>query len=113
MGKESRMRNDVKLGLAVGGLLLGVVLAYALFFSNTNKNGKELAEGSYSTLENNGAAVQRSPAPSNADQAPTDSNPPANTGGAAAAPEHPSNALTDAAPANPLIGKSWQLLLNE
>src|SRR6266850_1219377 len=69
MGKESRMRNDVKLGLAVGGLLLGVVLAYALFFSNTSKDrDKELA-GSYSALENNNSG-QRPAAPSNTAERP-------------------------------------------
>ncbi len=106
------MRNDVKLGLAVGGLLLGVVLAYALFFSNTSKDrDKELA-GSYSALENNNSA-QRPAAPSNTDQALTDSNPPTNSSPAPATADHQQGPIVDAAPANPLIGKSWQLLLNE
>lgn len=107
------MRNDVKLGLAVGGLLLGVVLAYALFFSNTNKDRKDLADGSYSALNNSTDTAQK-PAPAattdhQADPAPAPSNnttvPPST--------ERPANSLVDTAPANPLIGKSWQLLLNE
>ena len=106
------MRNDVKLGLAVGGLLLGVVLAYALFFSNTSKDrDKELA-GSYSALENNNSG-QRPAAPSNTDQALTDSNSPTNASPAPATAERQQGPVVDAAPANPLIGKSWQLLLNE
>jgi len=106
------MRNDVKLGLAVGGLLLGVVLAYALFFSNTSKDrDKELA-GSYSALENNNSA-QRPAAPSNADQVQTDSNSPTNPSPAPATADRQQGPVVDAAPANPLIGKSWQLLLNE
>jgi nucleoid-associated protein YgaU len=105
------MRNDVKLGLAVGGLLLGVVLAYALFFSNTNKDRDSQVAGNYSTLENNSSA-QRSPAPTNGDPAPIDSNPPANTS-VPTVPDRQQGPIVDAAPVNPLIGKSWQLLLNE
>src|SRR5206468_3838003 len=67
------MRNDVKLGLAVGGLLLGVVLAYALFFSNTNKDRKDLTDGGSGALSNNSDAAQK-PAPANTDQTATDSN---------------------------------------
>jgi nucleoid-associated protein YgaU len=104
------MRNDVKLGLAVGGLLLGVVLAYALFFSNTNKDRKELADGGVSALGNNSDASAQKPAPANTDQTATDSNPP--TGAQPpATTDHPQSPVADAA--NPLIGKSWQLLLNE
>jgi nucleoid-associated protein YgaU len=102
------MRNDVKLGLAVGGLLLGVVLAYALFFSNTKDRDGQVA-GSYSTLENSNGG-QRQPAATNNDPAPIDPNPPINN--IAPAPDR-QGPVVDAAPANPLIGKSWQLLLNE
>jgi nucleoid-associated protein YgaU len=105
------MRNDVKLGLAVGGLLLGVVLAYALFFSNT-KDHKDLADGSYSAL-GNGDAAARSSAQTNADPGPVDSNPPTGSSAGPANDQRPQNPIVDAAPANPLIGKSWQLLLNE
>ena len=105
------MRNDVKLGLAVGGLLLGVVLAYAIFFSNTNKN-KDLAEGSYSTLNNNSDATAQRPAPANTDSSTPDPNPPTNQTPAPAAAER-QNSVADATAGNPLIGKSWQLLLNE
>ncbi|HEV8291036.1 MAG TPA: LysM peptidoglycan-binding domain-containing protein [Tepidisphaeraceae bacterium] len=104
------MRNDVKLGLAVGGLLLGVVLAYALFFSNTNKDRDGQVVGNYSALENNNA--QKPAVPANTDPAPADSNPPINNI-APANPDRAQNPIVDAAPANPLIGKSWQLLLNE
>ena len=44
MGKESRMRNDVKLGLAVGGLLLGVVLAYALLAVASKADYRSVAD---------------------------------------------------------------------
>src|SRR5438067_241546 len=111
MGKESRMRNDVKLGLAVGGLLLGVVLAYALFFSNTNKDRRELADGSYSALNNGGDASGQKPAGQNSDQ--SDSNPPIGAQPPASANDHPQPPAADSAAGNPLIGKSWQLLLNE
>ena len=108
------MRNDVKLGLAVGGLLLGVVLAYALFFSNTNKDRKDVADGSYSALNNSDTAQKPAPQ-ANTDQQPpaqVNTNPPANNP-APPTNEHPTNSLVDTAPANPLIGRSWQLLLNE
>ena len=108
------MRNDVKLGLAVGGLLLGVVLAYALFFSNTSKDRKDLAEGSYSALDNSNAAAQKPAPPANTEQTTTqDNTPPANNPPPPVNSERPSNSLVDTAPANPLIGRSWQLLLNE
>src|SRR5436190_14615855 len=98
MGKESRMRNDVKLGLAVGGLLLGVVLAYALFFSNTSK--KDLPNGSYTALNNGGdAATQRQPAPATADPPPVDSNPSGNTTVTPPIADRQNNG-TDTAPAN-------------
>src|SRR4051812_29009086 len=106
------MRNDVKLGLAVGGLLLGVVLAYALFFSN-NKDRRELADGSYSALNNSDTAQKPAPLANTDQQTATDANPPANNPAPPSGTERPSNSLVDSAPANPLIGKSWQLLLNE
>jgi LysM repeat protein len=55
------MRNDVKLGLAVGGLLLGVVLAYALFFSNNSgaDRDKELASGRFGEVQSGGAEASR------------------------------------------------------
>jgi len=108
------MRNDVKLGLAVGGLLLGVVLAYALFFSNTNKDRK-LADGSYSTLENsNDASAQKPASAGAADQTATDSNPPANNNTTTSPPvDRAQPPVADGSAGNPLIGKSWQLLLNE
>jgi nucleoid-associated protein YgaU len=108
------MRSDVKLGLAVGGLLLGVVLAYALFFSNTNKDRKDLADSGYSALGSGDTAQKPAPAPqANTDQTATDSNPPIVNSNPPPAIEHSANPIVDAAPANPLIGKSWQLLLNE
>jgi len=107
------MRNDVKLGLAVGGLLLGVVLAYALFFSNTNKDRKDVADGSFSALENSNASAQKPVPPAANDQTATDTNPPANNSSPPVINERLSNSLVDTAPANPLIGRSWQLLLNE
>ncbi|HEV8378293.1 MAG TPA: LysM peptidoglycan-binding domain-containing protein [Tepidisphaeraceae bacterium] len=115
------MRNDVKLGLAVGGLLLGVVLAYALFFSNTNKDrDKDSLAGRYSALEGGGGDTgQRPVAPSTADQGASDSNsttsaPPANTNSnpPPAAVERQQGPVVDAAPNN-LLGKSWHALLNE
>src|SRR5438128_10594382 len=114
MGKESRMRNDVKLGLAVGSLLLGVVLAYALFVSNTNKDRKDLAEGGYSALDgNNTASGQKPLTASNTDQTAADSNPPTNSSASPATADHKPGPVADSSTANPLIGKSWQLLLNE
>src|SRR5437773_8183055 len=113
MGKESRMLNDVKLGLAVGGLLLGVVLAYALFFSNTNKDRRELADGSYSALNNGGDASAQKPAGQNSDQTASDSNPPIGAQPPASANDHPQPPAADSSSGNPLIGKSWQSLLNE
>src|SRR6266850_4406715 len=113
MGKESRMRNDVKLGLAVGGLLLGVVLAYALFFSNTNKDRRELADGSYSALNNGSDATAQKPAAPNSDQTAADSNPPTGAQPPASANDHPQSPIAENSAGNPLIGKSWQLLLNE
>ncbi len=107
------MRNDVKLGLAVGGLLLGVVLAYALFFSNTNKDRRELADGSYSALNNGGDATAQKPAGPNSDQTAADSNPPTGAQPPAPANDHPQPPIADSSAGNPLIGKSWQLLLNE
>src|ERR1043165_2898259 len=106
------MRNDVKLGLAVGGLLLGVVLAYALFFSNTNKDRKELADGS-SALNNNSDASAQKPAAANTDQTATDSTPSPGAQPAPAPTDHAQPPVADTSSANPLIGKSWQLLLNE
>jgi LysM repeat protein len=115
------MRNDVKLGLAVGGLLLGVVLAYALFFSNTNKDReKDSLAGKYGTVDGSGSdAGQRSPAPSTTEQGASDSNsntnpPPANSNTNPPAPvvEHQQGPVVDAAP-NTLVGKSWHALLNE
>ena len=41
------MRKDVKVGLAVGGILFGVVLAYALFFTGDNK--RQVADRGRST----------------------------------------------------------------
>src|SRR5436190_14235129 len=104
MGKESRMRNDVKLGLAVGGLLLGVVLAYALFFSNTSKDRER------DSLASKIGNVD-TPAPSNLD--PVNNNPgrvevpPIVT----PIPDRPAPPVADTA--NPLSGQNWSKLLNE
>src|SRR5436305_10364618 len=106
------MRNDVKLGLAVGGLLLGVVLAYALFFSNTNKDRKDLADGGSGALSNNSDPAQK-PAPANTDQIATDANAPTGAQPVPPTTDHAQPPVADTSTANPLIGKSWQLLLNE
>ncbi|MGE5609605.1 MAG: LysM peptidoglycan-binding domain-containing protein [Bacillota bacterium] len=37
------MRKDVKLGLAVGGILFGAVMVYVLFFANAGKTGHDQA----------------------------------------------------------------------
>ena len=103
------MRNDVKLGLAVGGLLLGVVLAYALFFSN---NSKDRERDSLASRIGGVDDQARLPAPGNFDQANNnpghvDVPPPViNT-----IPDRPATPVADNA--NPLSGQTWSRLLNE
>src|SRR5688572_919546 len=82
VGKESLMRNDVKLGLAVGGLLLGVVLAYALFFSNNSgdRDRDALASGRFGTVENGGSAEASRQQGSGAVETITDLSAPGNVG---------------------------------
>jgi nucleoid-associated protein YgaU len=127
------MRNDVKLGLAVGGLLLGVVLAYALFFSNNSGGNreKELAAGNFGAVENNGAEASREQGAGTGaiepmrDQAATGANgnntgnatggtvdvppviPPATNDGGNA-----NNTNTGTGENNTLSGRSWIELLN-
>jgi LysM repeat protein len=105
------MRNDVKLGLAVGGLLLGVVLAYALFFSNTKDRDRDSLASKIGANDD-----MRLPAPGNTDQPPpantnnntthTDPPPPV-----IANNDHPTPPPGDSA--NPLNGKTWTALLTE
>jgi nucleoid-associated protein YgaU len=101
------MRNDVKLGLAVGGLLLGVVLAYALFFSNTKDRDRDSLASKIGATDD-----QHPPAPSNLDP-PTNNNhtdpqPPIVTPNI---PDHTQPPPADTA--NPLASRTWTALLNE
>src|SRR5438874_2604875 len=103
------MRNDVKLGLAVGGLLLGVVLAYALFFSN---NSKDREHDSLASKIGGVDDQSRPPAPGNLDQAsnnPGHVDPPSPV--INNVPDHSASPVADNA--NPLSGQNWSKLLNE